>query len=71
MADRLDTIRKRYAVTAIYVRPDSFRIADPYTLLFSAYSFARIKEYVPDRIRAEECTTQTFFVNVISYVSDV
>jgi hypothetical protein len=40
-------------------------------LLFSAYSLARITEYVADRIRAEEYTTQTFVTNVIGDISDV
>jgi hypothetical protein len=33
--------------------------------------FARIMEYVADRIRAEEYTTQTFVINVIGDISDV
>ena len=45
--------------------------ADPYALLFSAYSFARITEHVADRIRAEEYTTQTFVINVIGDIPDV
>lgn len=40
-------------------------------LLFSACSFARVTEYVPDRIRTEEYTTQTLIINVIGYISDV
>jgi hypothetical protein len=43
----------------------------PYAPLFSAYSFARATEYVVDRIRAEEYTTQTFIINVIGDISDV
>ena len=45
--------------------------ADRYTLLFSAYSFASVTEYVADRIRAEEYTTQTLIINVIGDISDV
>ncbi len=42
-----------------------------YALLLSAYSFARITEYVADRIRAEEYITQTFVINVIGDILDV
>jgi hypothetical protein len=40
-------------------------------LLFSAYSFARVTEYVADRIRTEEYTTQTLIINVTGDISDV
>ena len=39
--------------------------------LFSAYSFARVTEYLADRIRAEEYATQTFVIDVIGDIPDV
>ena len=45
--------------------------ATQYTQLFSAYWFACVTEYVADRIRAEENTSQTFIINVIGDISDV